>query len=151
MGAACANPASLLPGQVAEVAVSGPRYWAQSVRGPEALAALYAGGVLHVQRKSGALAYAHDPTGVRSLLSHAFDTVGGPFTPHAASKIICSLLSMPAAALDESGGARWSLPLTPIVSMRTILAFCVTSPAEGVAWAVGAAYHRKCLQHLPWV
>ena len=64
--------------QVEEVAVSGPRYWAQGVRGPRALAALYGSGVLAVQRKAGALSYAHDPTGVRSLLSHAFDKVGTP-------------------------------------------------------------------------
>ena len=55
--------------------MSGPRYWAQGVRGPGALSALYGSGLLAVQRKAGALSYAHDPTGVRGLLSHAFDKV----------------------------------------------------------------------------
>ena len=62
--------------------MAGPRYWVQAVRGRGPLAALYASGCLHVQRKSGALAYAQDPTGVRGLLSHAFDTAR-PRTPAA--------------------------------------------------------------------
>ena len=65
--------------QVDEVAVSGPRYWAQGVRGPRALGALYRSGLLAVQRKAGALSYAHDPTGVRGLLSHAFDKARFPW------------------------------------------------------------------------
>ena len=71
-----------------EVAVCGPRYWPQSVsdedsggggggggEGGGALAALYRTHALYVQRKSGALSYVDDPSGVRSLLSTAFHKV----------------------------------------------------------------------------
>ncbi|KAL0039031.1 hypothetical protein WJX77_005730 [Trebouxia sp. C0004] len=67
--------------QVQEVAVCGPRYWPQTVsdensgggvEGGGALAALYRTHALYVQRKSGALSYVDDPSGVRSLLSTAF-------------------------------------------------------------------------------
>ncbi len=67
-----------------EVAVCGPRYWPQSVsdednggggEGGGALAALYRTHALYVQRKSGALSYVEDPSGVRSLLSTAFHKV----------------------------------------------------------------------------
>ncbi|KAL3162204.1 hypothetical protein ABBQ32_009910 [Trebouxia sp. C0010 RCD-2024] len=68
---------------VQEVAVCGPRYWPQRVvddqEGAEegdpdggGLAALYRTHALYVQRKSGALSYVDDPSGVRSLLSTAF-------------------------------------------------------------------------------
>ena len=40
-----------------------------------ALAALYRTHALFVQRKSGALSYVDDPSGVRSLLSTAFHKV----------------------------------------------------------------------------
>lgn len=40
-----------------------------------ALAALYRSHALYVQRKSGALSYVDDPSGVRSLLSTAFHKV----------------------------------------------------------------------------
>lgn len=78
------------PMQVQEVAVCGPRYWPQRVTdeqggagfgsgagggGGRALAALYRTHALYVQRKSGALSYADDPSGVRSLLSTAFHKV----------------------------------------------------------------------------
>ncbi len=69
-----------------EVAVCGPRYWPQSVsdqdsggggggEGGGALAALYRTHALYAQRKSGALSYVDDPSGVRSLLSTAFHKV----------------------------------------------------------------------------
>lgn len=62
--------------QVAEVRVCGPRYWelACSWRGGEAsaLAAVFAQGRVFVQRRSGALSYADDPAGVRSLLFSTF-------------------------------------------------------------------------------
>lgn len=69
-----------------EVAVCGPRYWPQRVsnedsggggggEGAGALAALYRTHALYVQRKSGALSYMDDPSGVRSLLSTAFHKV----------------------------------------------------------------------------
>lgn len=69
-----------------EVAVCGPRYWPQSVsdedsgsggvsEGGGGLAALYRTHALYVQRKSGALSYVDDPSGVRSLLSTAFHKV----------------------------------------------------------------------------
>ena len=67
-----------------EVAVCGPRYWPQRVsdednggggEGGGALAALYRTHALYVQRKSGALSYVDDPSGVRSLLSTAFHKV----------------------------------------------------------------------------
>lgn len=71
-----------------EVAVCGPRYWPQRVAdeqdgvrrdlsgGPGgALAALYCSHAVYVQRKSGALSYVDDPSGVRSLLSTAFHKV----------------------------------------------------------------------------
>ena len=69
-----------------EVAVCGPRYWPQRVaddqEGGEGgdpsegrLAALYRSHALYVQRKSGALSYVDDPSGVRSLLSTAFHKV----------------------------------------------------------------------------
>ncbi len=72
--------------QVQEVSVCGPRYWPQRVRddtseggvgggGGGALAALYRTHALYVQRKSGALSYMDDPSGVRSLLSTAFHKV----------------------------------------------------------------------------
>jgi len=71
---------------VQEVAVCGPRYWPQSVsdqdsggggggEGGGALAALYRTHALYAQRKSGALSYVDDPSGVRSLLSTAFHKV----------------------------------------------------------------------------
>ena len=43
--------------------------------GGGALAALYHTHALYVQRKSGALSYVDDPSGVRSLLSTAFHKV----------------------------------------------------------------------------
>lgn len=67
--------------QVEAVHVNGPRYWPQRVaaaggvtaEGP--LASLFRTRTLYVQRKGGALSYMHDPSGVRSLLSHALDEV----------------------------------------------------------------------------
>ncbi len=64
----------------------GPRYWQQrlavgsgvSCGGP--LASLFRTRTLFVQRKSGALSYMHDPSGVRSLLSHALDEVSAHVT-----------------------------------------------------------------------
>lgn len=69
-----------------EVAVCGPRYWPQRVADNQdrgelgdpsggGLAALYRTHALYVQRKSGALSYVDDPSGVRSLLSTAFHKV----------------------------------------------------------------------------
>ena len=61
--------------------VCGPRYWQQRLRSAEAggtggpLGGLYRTGTLYVQRKSGALAYLQDPSGMRSLMSEAFDEV----------------------------------------------------------------------------
>ena len=49
--------------------VCGPRYWPQDLASAEALQALFASRTLFVQRKSRALAYKDDPSGVRSLLS----------------------------------------------------------------------------------
>lgn len=70
--------------QVGAVRVTGPRYWRQVLersggrgRGPS-LAALYATRTLFLQRKAGALPYADDPTGVRSLLSRMAHHQGGP-------------------------------------------------------------------------
>ncbi|PSC69420.1 anaphase-promoting complex subunit 1 isoform X2 isoform B [Micractinium conductrix] len=73
--------------QVAAVRVTGPRYWHQQLlaqrgsgrsggRGPS-LSALYSTRTLFVQRKAGALPYADDPTGVRSLLSRMAHHHGG--------------------------------------------------------------------------
>lgn len=64
--------------QVEEVSVSGSRYWPQRVFNDgagDALDALYRTHTLFVQRKSGALSYVDDPSGVRSLLSTAFHKV----------------------------------------------------------------------------
>ncbi|KAK9828929.1 hypothetical protein WJX72_002853 [[Myrmecia] bisecta] len=68
--------------QVKEITVCGPRYWTQKLAarggaevGP--LQALFANQTLFVQRKSGALSYADDPSGVRSLLSRAFHKGAG--------------------------------------------------------------------------
>ena len=65
--------------QVAEVQVKGPRYWQQRVAaGPEGagpLGALYGRGALPVQLQRWALSYTQDPSGVRGLLSQAFDEV----------------------------------------------------------------------------
>jgi hypothetical protein len=69
---------------VEELRVCGPRYWPQRLPRAEAgvdggggpLGGLYRTGTLYVQRKSGALAYMHDPSGMRSLLPEAFDEVG---------------------------------------------------------------------------
>ncbi|KAI3425098.1 hypothetical protein D9Q98_008476 [Chlorella vulgaris] len=72
--------------QVAAVWVTGPRYWHQLLaaqQGAEgsgcgpSLAALYATRTLFVQRKAGALPYADDPSGVRSLLSRMVHHGGG--------------------------------------------------------------------------
>lgn len=69
--------------QVAALRVTGPRYWHQLLlpqggagRGPS-LSALYATRTLFVQRKAGALPYADDPSGVRSLLSRMVGQQGG--------------------------------------------------------------------------
>lgn len=68
--------------------MKGPRYWQQAIlegpngKGKGALAALYASGALPVQLQRWALSYAQDPSGVRGLLSQAFDEV-------------CVLLSFP--------------------------------------------------------
>ncbi|KAK3245121.1 hypothetical protein CYMTET_45294 [Cymbomonas tetramitiformis] len=60
-----------------EVRVCGPRYWGQSLlAGDKALSALLRCGTLYVKRKLGALPYAEDPIGSRSLLSRAFHTRG---------------------------------------------------------------------------
>ena len=70
-----------LPPQVAEVKVKGPRYWEQTIsagqdgKGMSALAALYGNGALPVQLQRWALSYVQDPSGVRGLLSQAFDEV----------------------------------------------------------------------------
>ena len=67
--------------QVAEVTVKGPRYWEQTISagqdggGAGALAALYSSGALPVQLQRWALSYVQDPSGVRGLLSQAFDEV----------------------------------------------------------------------------
>ena len=66
--------------QVAEVQVKGPRYWQQRLAaGPEGstgqLGALYGRGALPVQLQRWALSYTQDPSGVRGLLSQAFDEV----------------------------------------------------------------------------
>ena len=62
-----------------EIWVAGPRYWqtrvGQNGSGSACLRDLYQSGVVFVQRKAGALSYADDPTGVRSLLSKAFHQV----------------------------------------------------------------------------
>ena len=68
----------LLAMQVQEVSVSGSRYWPQQVSNEGqggTLDALYRTHTLYVQRKSGALSYVQDPSGVRSLLSTAFHKV----------------------------------------------------------------------------
>lgn len=77
--------------QVQEVLVSGSRYWPQRVSndGRESmLNALYRTHTLYVQRKSGALSYVDDPTGVRSLLSTAFHEVCT--TSHGAVTPLCT-------------------------------------------------------------
>ena len=65
--------------QVAEIKVKGPRYWQQTISagpaGKGALAALYSSGALPVQLQRWALSYMQDPSGVRGLLSQAFDEV----------------------------------------------------------------------------
>ena len=64
--------------QVQEVSVSGSRYWPQQVSNEGqggTLDSLYRTHTLYVQRKSGALSYVQDPSGVRSLLSTAFHKV----------------------------------------------------------------------------
>ena len=65
--------------------MKGPRYWQQRVAaGPEGagpLGALYARGALPVQLQRWALSYAQDPSGVRGLLSQAFDEVRSAW-PH---------------------------------------------------------------------
>lgn len=68
----------------------GPRYWQQRLAagsggsggGPSGgpLASLFRTRTLFVQRKSGVLSYMHDPSGVRSLLSHSLDEVSGDDT-----------------------------------------------------------------------
>ena len=63
--------------QVAKVHVCGPRYWPQDLSSSAALQALFASRTLFVQRKSRALAYKDDPSGVRSLLSRAALPDGG--------------------------------------------------------------------------
>jgi hypothetical protein len=59
--------------------VKGPRYWQQTISagpaGKGALAALYSSGALPVQLQRWALSYIQDPSGVRGLLSQAFDDV----------------------------------------------------------------------------
>ena len=70
--------------QVQDVSVSGSRYWPQCVSnlGQEStLDALYRTHTLYVQRKSGALSYMDDPSGVRSLLSTAFHKVDTAVDP----------------------------------------------------------------------
>ncbi|GAB4821235.1 hypothetical protein N2152v2_008281 [Parachlorella kessleri] len=65
--------------QVTLVHVKGPRYWPQvltSAGKGRSLDALYKTQTLFVQRKAGALPYASDPTGVRSLLSRMFQRGG---------------------------------------------------------------------------
>ncbi len=71
---------SICPGmQVAEVTVKGPRYWEQTISAGQdkggALAALYQSGTLPVQLQRWALSYVQDPSGVRGLLSQAFNEV----------------------------------------------------------------------------
>lgn len=65
--------------QVAQVTVKGPRYWEQTISAGQdkggALAALYSSGTLPVQLQRWALSYVQDPSGVRGLLSQAFDEV----------------------------------------------------------------------------
>ncbi|KAL4443950.1 hypothetical protein ABPG75_011687 [Micractinium tetrahymenae] len=73
--------------QAAEVRVKGPRYWQQQLvaaglggrggRHSPSLATLYATRTLFVQRKAGALPYADDPSGVRSVLSRMAHHQGG--------------------------------------------------------------------------
>ena len=61
--------------------MKGPRYWEQTISagqdggGGGALAALYSSGALPVQLQRWALSYVQDPSGVRGLLSQAFDEV----------------------------------------------------------------------------
>ena len=59
--------------------VKGPRYWEQTLSAGRdhvgALAALYSSGTLLVQLQRWALSYVQDPSGVRGLLSQAFDEV----------------------------------------------------------------------------
>ena len=70
--------------QVEEVQVKGPRYWQQRVaagsEGRGRLAALYRSGALPVQLQRWALSYTQDPSGVRGLLSQAFDEVCTPWS-----------------------------------------------------------------------
>lgn len=101
-----------------EVAVCGPRYWPQRVAdeqdvgraepsgAPEgALAALYRSHALYVQRKSGALSYVDDPSGVRSLLSTAFHKVrySGYTTLQDLGEAICILSSIKWVLLASHG------------------------------------------------
>ena len=59
--------------------MKGPRYWQQRVAagpgGAGPLGALYGRGALPVQLQRWALSYTQDPSGVRGLLSQAFDEV----------------------------------------------------------------------------
>ena len=59
--------------------MKGPRYWQQRVvarpEGAGPLGALYGRGALPVQLQRWALSYTQDPSGVRGLLSQAFDEV----------------------------------------------------------------------------
>ena len=61
-----------------------------------ALAALYRSHALYVQRKSGALSYVDDPSGVRSLLSTAFHKV----------KLWCTYALVPACESGTNGSRR---------------------------------------------
>jgi len=76
---------------VRSVKISGPRYWAQTVQGKQ-LSALYRHRTLFVKRKAGALPYADDANGVRSLLSRFFS--------HSADSV-----AVPGGALSRGGGS----------------------------------------------
>ncbi|CAD7696275.1 unnamed protein product [Ostreobium quekettii] len=56
---------------VSRIEILGPRYWQQAIEGPENLSHVYKTLKIFVKKKAGALSYAHDNSGVRSLLSWA--------------------------------------------------------------------------------
>lgn len=98
------NDCNVMGMQVQDVSVSGSRYWPQHVSnvGHEStLDALYRTHTLYVQRKSGALSYMDDPSGVRSLLSTAFHKVDAivdlcrlALPLHCCGKLLCVPFSM---------------------------------------------------------
>lgn len=114
-----------MPPQVAQVHVCGPRYWQQDLSSAAALQALFTSRTLFVQRKSRALAYRDDPTGVRSLLSHAGAADTGDL-----AQLCATFAAEPfvMAFAQVSGGTPPRRPGIPVTAVPRVLVLAVWYP-----------------------